>query len=1098
MAEKQHRSTFVCDYFDEDIVYRISKRGKTEFGVVVENCENASSDEEDDDNSGHWYRDSWKRLKPGLTKIAWYPKGNTEVVAEKKVKLYDRSLLPGDVVRFLRQTSKNQHGYCKDTNVTLTLRIQGTDKVIENVSCSDFIALSSVSADVVCVYNSWVGYVSDIKYNVTIKFDDGSTAVVLMDDIVDFEDVWDERDDSSEFVSDVFYVGQQISGPKRCIKHANWLNITNELKLYLDSKNRKHCRIRVTVTDVSIASLVVKWLCCVANDSEHSFASESPSITITGDEILKVKCLNYFHKSSLQVGDEGYHIIKETDIISPYRKWLDKMTNCLSTAPDELSSEVAKEDAHNENEWQNLENSDEEPMSIQDNDRYQSVSSSTSSVRGRKAKYTVSVKKIRKKKIKPSKRKDLRPEIVDLSVNNKVAVEVVAEKTDATVVWQNGDVETNIPSSSLYPIHHIDNHDFFPGDFVVDNNKNSVNIYGVIQRVDYTARTALVKWFKMFDETTAANEPELVQCENVSVYDIKDHPDFHYRPGCCVIRITRNSLLNTQNESRVGQVIDLTIDGKLLCAWSDGVKSFAFPQQLFIIGEYDSDDLWADSEDESDAEDSFGSWETQSERTVLGSINSPTQEPKNPRSARKSKEAASGDVFEPLRRTITQLEEWLAQNQNFNNRNSIGPMQKIFKVCRELNTLDGLLGTNLMKLKELHSLVDSTKPPPESPGTIQVVSNKMKRFLSSLRMSQPATTSSNSLEIDQTRSNNTELCIELLKKLKTQLSQVCSSVDANSVSRISRENTDLCSGDAVDGSSVVSDKSTEEMKEDDVVFSDDNNTCGQLKFMDSVPECHKFKLSIFVPKNPKLFMKQVRKEITLLESSLPLEILVKTFSDRMDLFSVMIKGAKCTPYEDGLFLFDVQLPSSYPEVPPVVHYLSFCNDRLNPNLYDTGKVCVSLLGTWNGKGTEVWTPTSTLLQVLISIQGLILVDEPYFNEAGYLKQKGTLVGQENSRLYNEMVVVKLVQSMSKLIESPGDIFADEIREHFANTGSNFIKRLEKWLQVSNENSANTTEYQKCEFPEFPLLPGSQGFCLSLQRALSHFKQCLTTAGISVD
>lgn len=51
-------------------------------------------------------------------------------------------------------------------------------------------------------------------------------------------------------------------------------------------------------------------------------------------------------------------------------------------------------------------------------------------------------------------------------------------------------------------------------------------------------------------------------------------------------------------------------------------------------------------------------------------------------------------------------------------------------------------------------------------------------------------------------------------------------------------------------------------------------------------------------------------------------------------------------------------------------------------------MCVSLLGTWQGRGTEVWGPTSTLLQLIVSIQGLILVDEPYFNEAGYEKQKG--------------------------------------------------------------------------------------------------------------
>ena len=43
------------------------------------------------------------------------------------------------------------------------------------------------------------------------------------------------------------------------------------------------------------------------------------------------------------------------------------------------------------------------------------------------------------------------------------------------------------------------------------------------------------------------------------------------------------------------------------------------------------------------------------------------------------------------------------------------------------------------------------------------------------------------------------------------------------------------------------------------------------------------------------------------------------------------------------------------------------------------------------------------------LAGLILVDEPYYNEAGYEKQRGTPHAQENSRMYNEMAILKLVQ-----------------------------------------------------------------------------------------
>lgn len=48
------------------------------------------------------------------------------------------------------------------------------------------------------------------------------------------------------------------------------------------------------------------------------------------------------------------------------------------------------------------------------------------------------------------------------------------------------------------------------------------------------------------------------------------------------------------------------------------------------------------------------------------------------------------------------------------------------------------------------------------------------------------------------------------------------------------------------------------------------------------------------------------------------------------------------------------------------------------NLYEEGKVCLSILGTWTGDRSESWSATrSSLLQAFVSIQGLVLVKEPY-------------------------------------------------------------------------------------------------------------------------
>lgn len=48
------------------------------------------------------------------------------------------------------------------------------------------------------------------------------------------------------------------------------------------------------------------------------------------------------------------------------------------------------------------------------------------------------------------------------------------------------------------------------------------------------------------------------------------------------------------------------------------------------------------------------------------------------------------------------------------------------------------------------------------------------------------------------------------------------------------------------------------------------------------------------------------------------------------------------------------------------------------NLYEEGKVCLSILGTWAGDAAESWSAAkSSLFQVFLSIQGLVLVKEPF-------------------------------------------------------------------------------------------------------------------------
>ena len=114
----------------------------------------------------------------------------------------------------------------------------------------------------------------------------------------------------------------------------------------------------------------------------------------------------------------------------------------------------------------------------------------------------------------------------------------------------------------------------------------------------------------------------------------------------------------------------------------------------------------------------------------------------------------------------------------------------------------------------------------------------------------------------------------------------------------------------------------------------------------------------------------------------------------------LIIGPADTPYADGFYLFKFQFPANYPHVPPKV---DFCTSdgvtRFNPNLYRTGKVCLSILNTWKG---EPWSGCQTISSVLLALC-TILNDEPLLNEPGITKS------HRDYEAYNEIIKYKNIE-----------------------------------------------------------------------------------------
>ncbi|XP_062579414.1 baculoviral IAP repeat-containing protein 6-like [Saccostrea cucullata] len=199
--------------------------------------------------------------------------------------------------------------------------------------------------------------------------------------------------------------------------------------------------------------------------------------------------------------------------------------------------------------------------------------------------------------------------------------------------------------------------------------------------------------------------------------------------------------------------------------------------------------------------------------------------------------------------------------------------------------------------------------------------------------------------------------------------------------------------------------------------------------------------------------RRLAQEATTLSTSLPLSagssVFVRCDEERLDIMKVMITGPSDTPYENGCFEFDVYFPPDYPTSPPLINLETTGNHtiRFNPNLYNDGKVCLSVLNTWHGRPEEKWNAqTSSFLQVLVSIQSLILVSEPYFNEPGYERSRGTPSGTASSREYDANIRQATVKwAMLEQIKNPTPCFREVIHKHFWLKRHEVLKQCENWI-----------------------------------------------------
>lgn len=193
----------------------------------------------------------------------------------------------------------------------------------------------------------------------------------------------------------------------------------------------------------------------------------------------------------------------------------------------------------------------------------------------------------------------------------------------------------------------------------------------------------------------------------------------------------------------------------------------------------------------------------------------------------------------------------------------------------------------------------------------------------------------------------------------------------------------------------------------DIIESDTDNSNSEdeendkILFVDSfVSHTYAGNNSVVKPK----FVKRIMSEIeTIKDTVQDFQTYVIISEQNIQQMKIMMVPDYDTPYGGGYFEFDLYIGGDYPQSPPKVTFLTTgCGRvRFNPNLYNCGKVCLSLLNTW---ASPQWNSScSTISQVLLSIHSMIFVEHPYTNEPGFYNALSTPQGRERSEQYNKDV-----------------------------------------------------------------------------------------------
>lgn len=906
-----------------------------------------------------------------------------------EVTVIDRGFLHGDYVASATDPT-GQIGVVVDVSINVDV-LNSSGSIIEDIPSKELKRVTEFSIGDYAVLGPWLGRVDGVLDNVTVQFDDGSVCKVMKAEPHRLKPI------TKNLLEDehcTYFPGQRVKASSSSIfKNSRWL-----YGLWRANK------LEGTVTKVTIGSVFIYWIASAGHGPDSSTApaeEQSPK---------KLKLLSCFSHANWQLGD--WCLLPSSTPASSNLLYTglskleldDSLNNELESSQPE--KEVALEESIDHGEFINT----DADTVLDPKAPLESVTRCTASSESSSCSSSLSVAKETLHEPWPLHRKKIRKVVLkrDKKIRRKEenfekALQIVNTRTKVDVVWQDGQIERCLDSTKLIPIETPGDHEFVAEQYVIekaaddDDYVGEVRRVGVVKSVNAKERTARVNWLKPVARPEDPREFE--KEEVVSVYELEGHPDYDYCYGDVVVRLspvsaslqmdsgmksmetgTQQSMredYTTDNEEdssgtqNVEEVTDNEAastftdlswvgnitgleDGNIEVTWADGMVSTVGPQAIYVVGRDDDDGSIASGSGVSDA----ASWETVDD-DEMDAVENDKEE------VGLANDDADNDSGE----------ESVENHAGMNSALSF-PLAAIGFVTR--------LATGIFSRgrKNLDSGLDSEG---ENESHSQMLMKSSEKLYSSDECS----------------------------------SQKSNIMDCTGTDMTYPSGDQDISGVAPDPVGAAESLCYTRSQEVDAPASYEETACTFKRFDTARdPIDHYFIGTNGQVNGGRKWFKKVQQDWNILQNNLPDGIYVRVYEDRMDLVRAVIVGAYATPYQDGLFFFDFHLPPEYPDVPPSAYYHSG-GWRINPNLYEEGKVCLSLLNTWTGRGNEVWdSSSSSILQVLVSLQGLVLNSKPYFNEAGYDKQIGTAEGEKNSLAYNENTFLLNCKTMLNLMRKP--------------------------------------------------------------------------------